>query len=59
MGKLEVGPHDPIVLSGMGGVWVECECGWISPSFFSVAGAENSHERHVARAASLSSEVKA
>lgn len=42
-----IGDHDPIVMQGMGGVWVECECSWISPSYYTEDTALRAHAKHV------------
>lgn len=49
-----VGDHDPMVFEGGSalGVWVECECGWISPSYYTQTNALKSHDRHVVKATS-------
>lgn len=44
---LTVGEHDPIVMAGLGAVWVECECSWIGPSCYTEAAALKSHAKHV------------
>ena len=52
MSETTVGAHDPMVFYGTVfgsplGVWVECECGWISQSFFTERPALLAHSRHV------------
>jgi hypothetical protein len=46
-----VGNHDPIAMTAPGlGWWVECECNWISASYFSETSALKAHEKHVEKA---------
>lgn len=54
MSAQEVGEHDPMVFEGgsMLGVWVECECGWISPSYYTEATALKAHAKHVEKVSS-------
>ncbi len=49
MSAIIVGPHDAISLNALRlGHWIECECGWISPSFDLPSRAVEAHERHSA-----------
>lgn len=50
MSAQEVGEHDPMVFAGsMLGVWIECECGWISPGYYTETNALKAHEKHVSK----------
>ena len=54
MNDVTIGEHDPMVFQGGShiGVWVECECSWISNSFSSAAYALKAHAKHVERVSS-------
>ena len=41
------GDHDGIDMAGPWGLWVECGCGWISPTAYTPANARAMHRRHV------------
>ena len=50
MSGQQIGEHDPVVMEAPRlGIWIECECGWISPSYHTDANALKAHAKHVER----------
>lgn len=46
--KLKVPSHYPIPMYGSNlGHWIECECSWISPSYYTPDTAMKAHQKHV------------